>query len=244
MQMSVPEALDLAQRDDGDPAALRHRQPRRPRSTAAGCSPPAGWSSAGVRFMLVYLSDYGEWDSHTELKDLHARSCARVDKPIAGLLKDLKRRGLIDDVTVVCCTEFGRTPGLEMRDGTNAKPTAATTIRTASPSGSPAPASSGAWSTARPTSSASTPSSTPTTSPTSTPRVLHLLGLDPRRLDVPGRKRLEIDHGQPIRRDHGLSLKPRGGSAMFQIDGRPPRRLRRHHPPEGARSRRRRAASA
>src|SRR5439155_21159234 len=76
----------------------------------------------GVRFVLVYLSDYGEWDSHNKLKDLHARSCARVDRPIAGLLKDLKRRGLTDDVTVVCCTEFGRTPGLEVRPTQTAPP--------------------------------------------------------------------------------------------------------------------------
>src|SRR4029078_6233621 len=71
----------------------------------------------GVRFTLVYLSDYGEWDSHTQLRDLHAPSCARVDRPLAGLLRDLKRRGMTDDTLVVCCTEFGRTPGLEVRKG-------------------------------------------------------------------------------------------------------------------------------
>src|SRR5439155_261924 len=70
----------------------------------------------GVRFTLVYLSDYGEWDSHTDLKNLHARSCARVDRPLAGLIKDLKRTGLNQETLVVCCSEFGRTPGLEVRD--------------------------------------------------------------------------------------------------------------------------------
>ncbi|GIT30432.1 MAG: hypothetical protein Ct9H300mP1_24780 [Planctomycetaceae bacterium] len=64
-----------------------------------------------MRYSLVYLSDYGEWDSHNKLQELHARSCARVDRPFAGLLKDLKQRGLWDDTLVVCCTEFGRTRG-------------------------------------------------------------------------------------------------------------------------------------
>ena len=89
-------------------------------------------------------------------------------------------------------------PGDPRRHDRRRRP-AATTTRTPSPSGSPARGSRAGPSTGRPTSSASTPSSTPTTSPTSTPRVLHLLGLDPRRLDVPGRKRLEIDYGRPIR---------------------------------------------
>ena len=83
----------------------------------------------GVRFVLVYLSDYGEWDSHTQLRDLHARSSARVDRPIAGLLKDLKRRGLDNDVSVVCCTEFGRTPGLEVRNGMSATATITSSSR-------------------------------------------------------------------------------------------------------------------
>src|SRR4051812_39913122 len=121
MQDAVPEALDLARESaetqklygiDQENTALYGRRLLAARRLA----------ERGVRFTLVYLSDYGEWDSHTQLKDLHARSCARVDRPLAGLLTDLKRRGLTDDVTVVCCTEFGRTPGLEMRE-TIAKPT-------------------------------------------------------------------------------------------------------------------------
>ncbi|HJN13237.1 MAG TPA: DUF1501 domain-containing protein [Pirellulaceae bacterium] len=71
----------------------------------------------GVRFVQVFPSPYGSWDSHKQLKDNRGKMCKSVDKPIAGLLKDLKRRGLMDDVTVVFCTEFGRTPGLEERAG-------------------------------------------------------------------------------------------------------------------------------
>ena len=71
----------------------------------------------GVRFIQVYPTAYGVWDSHQNLRTLHARQCAAIDKPVAGLLKDLKRRGLDKDVVVVFCTEFGRTPGLELRAG-------------------------------------------------------------------------------------------------------------------------------
>jgi hypothetical protein len=152
----------------------------------------------GVRFSLVYLSDYGEWDSHVELRSLHARSCARVDKPIAGLLQDLKRRGLSDQVTVVCCTEFGRTPGLEVRPevantatGRDHHPHAFTVwlfgagIRPGTVHG--ATDELGFHAVEHPHYVTDIHAT-----------VLKLLGLDPRRLDVPGRKRLEIDYGRPI----------------------------------------------
>src|SRR5437868_9632855 len=152
----------------------------------------------GTRFVLVYLSDYGEWDSHTQLKQLHARSCARVDLPIAGLLRDLKRRGLTDDVTVVCCTEFGRTPGLEFRN-TIAVPTgrdhhphaftvwfAGAGVRGGTVHG--ATDELGFHAVEHPHYVTDIHAT-----------LLHLLGLDPRRLDIPGRKRLEIDYGRPIR---------------------------------------------
>ena len=71
----------------------------------------------GVRFVQVYPSPYGVWDSHRALKKNHAAQTAKIDKPGAGLLKDLKRRGLYDDVLVVFCTEFGRTPAVEERSG-------------------------------------------------------------------------------------------------------------------------------
>ena len=65
----------------------------------------------------VYPSAHGSWDSHQKLRDNHTKLCSGVDRPVAGLLKDLKARGLLDEVVVVFCTEFGRTPGLELRAG-------------------------------------------------------------------------------------------------------------------------------
>src|SRR5205807_5564616 len=116
MQMAVPEALDL---DRETPETHRLYGIDNPNTAIYGRRLLAARRLAerGVRFTLVYLSDYGEWDSHLDLKGLHAKSCGRVDKPIAGLLKDLKRRGLSDDVLVVFCTEFGRTPAVQEGKG-------------------------------------------------------------------------------------------------------------------------------
>jgi hypothetical protein len=64
----------------------------------------------GVRFVeLIHTGSSGNWDSHGTMDD-HGRLAPQVDRPIAGLLQDLKRRGLFDDVLVVWTTEFGRTP--------------------------------------------------------------------------------------------------------------------------------------
>ena len=115
---------------------------------------------------------------------------------MAGLLKDLKWQGLSKEVLVVFCTEFGRTPGLEQRsggkDGRDHHPHGFTVwLAGAGVKGGTAhgatdelgfhAAEAGHY----------------VTDIHAT--VLHLLGLDPRRLAVPGRKRLEIDRGSPIR---------------------------------------------
>ena len=79
----------------------------------------------GVRFVQVYHGGGGknEWDAHSELQKNHSKLCAEVDLPIAGLLKDLKQRGLLDETIVVWGTEFGRTPGVEgLRGGRDHHP--------------------------------------------------------------------------------------------------------------------------
>ena len=69
------------------------------------------FAERGVRFVQVTHSD-GEvqWDQHGDLNKGHTKNAAEVDKPIAGLLKDLKARGLLDDTLVLWGGEFGRTP--------------------------------------------------------------------------------------------------------------------------------------
>jgi hypothetical protein len=152
----------------------------------------------GVRFTLVYLSDYGEWDSHNELQKNHSRSAARVDKPLAGLIKDLKRTGLDEDVMLVCCTEFGRTPGLEVRNSYKMP-----TGRDHHPHGFTV------WfygaGVKRGVIHGATDElgfhavESPHYVTDIHATVLNRLGLDGRRLAVPGRKRLDIDHGDVIK---------------------------------------------
>ena len=64
-------------------------------------------SEAGVRFVQVYT---GGWDHHIGIGSNLPKSCASHDKPIAGLITDLRQRGLLDDTLLVCAGEFGRTP--------------------------------------------------------------------------------------------------------------------------------------
>ena len=80
------------------------------------------FAERGVRFVQVTHSDSKvQWDQHGKLRQGHAEKAAEVDKPIAGLLYDLKARGLLEDTLVVWSGEFGRTPtvqgsGMDGRD--------------------------------------------------------------------------------------------------------------------------------
>jgi len=72
------------------------------------------FAEAGVRFIQVTHSDSKvQWDQHSNLREGHAEKAAEVDKPISGLLADLKRRGLLDDTLLLWGGEFGRTPVAE-----------------------------------------------------------------------------------------------------------------------------------
>jgi hypothetical protein len=67
----------------------------------------------GVRFVQVYSGGgplVTQWDAHDDINGNHEKMCGHVDQPIAALLKDLKRRGLLSETLVVWCSEFGRTP--------------------------------------------------------------------------------------------------------------------------------------
>ncbi|NND33247.1 MAG: DUF1501 domain-containing protein [Saprospiraceae bacterium] len=68
----------------------------------------------GVRFVQLYSSG---WDSHDFLERAHGNLIRSIDKPVAGLIKDLKRRGMLGETLVVCSGEFGRTPDNGIREG-------------------------------------------------------------------------------------------------------------------------------
>jgi len=148
----------------------------------------------GVRFVQVYTNGDNAWDSHAKLRENHSKLCLSVDRPVAGLLQDLKRRGLSEEVVVVFCTEFGRTPGMETRNGVKDG-------RDHHPHGFTV------WLSGAGVKGGTVYGATDELGFHGEPgryvtdihaTVLKLLGLDGRRLDIPGRKRLEIDHGRPI----------------------------------------------
>ncbi|MFM7040039.1 MAG: DUF1501 domain-containing protein [Planctomycetaceae bacterium] len=194
MQAAVPEAVDFSQEtqavqelyglnaDNTKVAGQRLLAARR-------------LVERGVRFVQVFPSPYGVWDSHQKLRDNHTRLCATIDLPVAGLIQDLRQRGLLEDTLVVFCTEFGRTPGLEQRsggvDGRDHHPNGFTI-----------------WMAGAGLKKGHVHGATDelgyhalgeghyVTDLHAT--TLHLLGLDNRRLHYPGRKRLEIDDGNVI----------------------------------------------
>jgi hypothetical protein len=72
----------------------------------------------GVRFVQLYSGDANGWDGHSDVEGNHAKLCAASDRPVAGLLKDLKSRGLLASTLVVWGGEFGRMP---MSEGSNGR---------------------------------------------------------------------------------------------------------------------------
>jgi hypothetical protein len=191
MQMAVPQALDLASESAGTKSLYGLENTA---TAAAGQKLLAARRlvEQGVRFVQVYPTPYGQWDSHGQLKTNHSRLCGQVDQPVAGLLQDLKQRGLLDETLVVFCTEFGRTPGQEGGDGRDHHPHGFTVWL----AGAGVKRGHVHGATDELGFHASDPGHYVTDLHAT---VLHLLGLDTRRLNIPGRKRLEIDYGQPIR---------------------------------------------
>ncbi len=112
MQMAVPEALDLGA-ETAETLALYGLNDSTTEPFGRLCLTARRLSERGVRFVQLFHGGGGggAWDSHSEIKAGHGALAAQVDRPIAGLLKDLKRRGMLDDTLVVWGTEFGRSPG-------------------------------------------------------------------------------------------------------------------------------------
>lgn len=117
MQMAAPEAFDLSGESDAT-----HELYGLERGSTEGfawqCLAARRLVERGVRFVeLIDTGSSGNWDSHGNMMD-HVKLAKNVDQPIAGLLKDLKARGLLEDTLVVWTTEFGRTPFNNKADAT------------------------------------------------------------------------------------------------------------------------------
>jgi hypothetical protein len=76
----------------------------------------------GVRFVQLYSGDTNGWDAHNDVLANHGLYCRKTDKPVAGLLRDLRRRGLLDDTLVIWGGEFGRMPMSEQGKGRDHNP--------------------------------------------------------------------------------------------------------------------------
>jgi len=192
MQTAVPETLQL----DKETEATRRLYGLDQRSThpfGQLCLVARRLVERGVRFVQVFHGGGGggAWDAHSALKKNHGDLSAQVDLPIAGLLQDLKQRGLLKETLVVWGTEFGRSPGAQ-GDGRDHHPQGFC-----------------AWLAGGGIKGGITHGATDdigfhavehrhyVTDIHAT--VLHQLGLEARKVEVPGRKRLEIDYGSPIK---------------------------------------------
>jgi hypothetical protein len=109
MQREAPEAFDLSRETE---ATLKLYGIQRGATSGFGwqCLVARRLAERGVRFLeLIDVGSSGNWDSHGNMGD-HARLAKAIDQPIAGLLTDLKQRGMLDRTLVVWTSEFGRTP--------------------------------------------------------------------------------------------------------------------------------------
>jgi len=122
MQMEAPETMDLAGESKATKELYGLDDPKTA-SFARQCLLARRFSERGVRFVQV---THGYWDQHEDLTKDHGRLASEVDRPIAGLLRDLKSRGLLDDTLVMWGGEFGRTPTLQGKDGRDHHPHAFT----------------------------------------------------------------------------------------------------------------------
>jgi Protein of unknown function (DUF1501) len=191
MQTAVPETLKL---EDEEPATQSLYGLDRANTRPFGrlCLAARRMVERGVRFVQVFHGGGGggAWDAHASIMANHSQLSSQVDLPIAGLLKDLKQRGLLDETIVVWGTEFGRSPGAQA-DGRDHHPQGFC-----------------AWLAGGGIKGGIVHGATDeigfhavedrhyVTDIHAT--VLQQLGLDPHKLEIPGRKRLEIDFGEPI----------------------------------------------
>jgi hypothetical protein len=118
MQMAAPELINTGE----EPPHIRKMYGLDEKSTGKFgnmCLLARRMVERGVRFVHLYNSD---WDGHGECDRNHATNARKSDLPIAGLLGDLKQRGLLESTLVVCTGEFGRTPVMQGNQGRDHNP--------------------------------------------------------------------------------------------------------------------------
>jgi hypothetical protein len=194
MQSAVPNVVDCAAETEA--TQQQYGLDRKETETfGRQCLVARRMVEQGVRFVQIFHGSNGgagAWDAHGGLKAGHSKLCEQIDQPIGALLKDLKQRGLLEETVVVIGTEFGRTPGTQGSDGRDHHPFGFSVVMAGG--GLKGGIAHGATD---PLGFHAIENRHYVTDIHAT--VLDLLGIDPRRLEIPGRKRLDMDYGQPIR---------------------------------------------
>jgi uncharacterized protein (DUF1501 family) len=194
MQAAVPDVVNFAAETAETRTLYGLNQPET-KVFGSQCLAARRMVERGVRFVQLFHGSNGgagSWDAHGDLKNGHTKLCGQVDRPIAALIHDLKRRGLLNETLVVIGTEFGRTPGAQGSNGRDHHPygfsvaLAGGGIKGGIAHGATDELGFHAVENRHYVTDLHA-------------TLLHQLGLDPRQLEIPGRKRLEIDFGQPIR---------------------------------------------
>jgi hypothetical protein len=124
MQTHAPEAVDLAQ-ETAETRSLYGLDDRKTADLGTRLLLARRLVERGVRFVQVYSGGGPlsfQWDAHDDINANHEKMCGHADRPVAALLKDLRRRGLLEDTLVVWCSEFGRTPNSQGSRGRDHNP--------------------------------------------------------------------------------------------------------------------------
>lgn len=122
MQAEAPNVIDLSRETE----ATRRLYGLDQKDTADFgklCLMARRMSESGVRFIQLYHGAGSKWDAHSGIEANHTSLCKQMDWPVAGLLTDLKQRGLLDETLVIWGGEFGRTPMSEQGNGRDHNPT-------------------------------------------------------------------------------------------------------------------------
>ncbi len=121
MQAEAPGAVDLASETEAT-QTLYGMDDKETAEMGRQCLLARRLVERGVRFVQLYHGAGSKWDAHSKLEENHGKLCRAMDRPVAGLLRDLKARGLLDETLVVWGGEFGRTPMSEKGDGRDHNP--------------------------------------------------------------------------------------------------------------------------
>ncbi|MEE3371101.1 MAG: DUF1501 domain-containing protein [Planctomycetota bacterium] len=192
MQRSVPEVVDFST-ETAETKKLYGLDQSHCKDFGMQLLAARRLAERGVRFIQIQhgAGGAGRWDAHGGLRKNHTTNALAVDQPIAGLLDDLDRRGMLDETLVLFASEFGRTPGSQGADGRDHHIFGFTV-----------------WLAGGGLKRGVVHGATDEIGFHAVERrhyvtdihatILRQLGLDSRQLEIPGRKRLEIDHGHPI----------------------------------------------